>query len=77
MENNKRINIGYAGKEYVYTSNDIKDIETESTDNLVINDEPLKYLYRMTVRNSLLPNFMLYRPDKHILMLNERINYFS
>ena len=73
----RRINIGFDGKEYVYTDKDIKDISADSTDNLIVDDEPLKYLYRLTVRHSLLPNFMLYMPGKHILMLNEHINYFK
>ena len=77
MENNKYISINYDNKEYVYTSNDIKDINIESLDNSNIKDNPMKYLYRMTIRNSLIHNFILYMPNKHILMLNEPIDYFT
>ena len=76
VDQNKEIKFSYEGKDYVYTIEDIKEINTESIDNLKITDTPLKYLYRLRIRHSLLHNFMLYIPDKHILMLNESINYF-
>ena len=72
----KRINILFDGVTHVYTVNDIRDTYTDSIDNLNISDEPMKYIYRLHIRDNLLPNFMLYMPGKHILMLNERINYF-
>ncbi len=76
-DQNNRINISYDGREYSYTKDSIKDIFTESIESLQVSDEPLEYVYRLHIRDSLLPNFMLYMPDKHILMLNERINYFT
>ena len=76
VEDNKEIKFSYEGKDYVYRSEDIKEIDTDSIDNLKITDTPLKYLYRLRIRHSLLHNFMLYMPGKHILMLKEPINYF-
>ena len=76
VEQNKEIKFSYEDKEYVYTDKDIKEINVESIDTLHITDAPLKYLYKLRIRHCLLHNFMVYMPDKHILMLNEQINYF-
>lgn len=75
-EQNKVIKLIYENKEYAYTEQDIKEINVDSIENLKITDTPLKYLYRLRIRHSLLKNFMLYVPSNHILFLNESINYF-
>ena len=77
MEENKSISFISEGKSYTYTANDIKDISTDSIDNINITEEPMKYLYRMKVRQSLMPSFMVFVPQKFFVSLNKPIEYFS